>query len=459
MRAAPAIRDAAVRGAAIGDAAIRWAQSGLMSLTGPEHGAPLVPAFDAMTGIDGLMDELRSSALAFGAQLDIDASALGGRAHLLNLRRGGQQSCNRSCRLLEVRDGWIALSLPRPSDIEMLPAWLGMEVDADPWPAAGQRVKRFDRAELTAMAEGLPLAFAVLPDTAEPVAPAAAAAAASAAAACARCTSTPVRDERIGARRYAGHSPLAIDLSALWAGPLCGQLLRQVGARVIKVESAARPEPARQAWPVFFDLLNAGKESLVLDFGNTTHRAQLRALIEAADIVISSARPRALEQLDLDPAELIRDRPALVWIAITAHGWQGADGQRVGFGDDAAVAAGLIATDSDGRPAFMADAMADPLTGMSAAAAALRAHLQGAGGMYDISLRGCAERVANARRLAPPERGAVRAHGADWYLRVDDLEAPVSPPWAFPAHTERAAPAGAHTHRILDELRGSAFRR
>ena len=88
------------------------------------------------------------------------------------------QSCNRSCRLLEARDGWIALSLPRPSDIEMLPAWLGIEVDADPWQAAGQRVKRFDRAELTAMAEGLPLAFAVLPETAEPVAPAAATAAA-----------------------------------------------------------------------------------------------------------------------------------------------------------------------------------------------------------------------------------------------------------------------------------------
>jgi hypothetical protein len=426
--------------------AIRWAQSGLMSLTGPERGAPLVPAFDAMTGLDEVVDELRSSALAFGARLDIDASVLGGRAHLLNLRRGGLQSCNRSCRLLEARDGWIALSLPRPSDIELLPAWLGIEVDDDPWQTAGERVKRFDRAELTAMAEGLPLAFAVLPETAEAAAPAAAA------AACTHRSATPVR---MGMT----HSPLAIDLSALWAGPLCGQLLRQAGARVIKVESAVRPEPARQTWPVFFDLLNAGKESVVLDFGNAGHRARLRALIEAADIVISSARPRALEQLDLDPAELIRDRPALVWIAITAHGWRGTDGQRVGFGDDAAVAAGLVATGDDGRPAFMGDAMADPLTGISAAAAALCAHRQRAGGLYDISLRGCAERVANARRLMPRERGAVHARGADWCLRVDDLEAPVSPPWAFRMRNERAAPAGAHTQRILEEFRGSAYRR
>lgn len=424
-------------------AAIRWARSGLMSLTGPEHGAPLVPAFDAMTGIDELMDELRSGAIALGAQLNLDASVLGGRAHLMNLRRGGVQSCNRSCRLLEARDGWIALSLPRPSDIEMLPAWLGIEVGADPWQTAGQCVKHFDRAELTAMAEGLPLAFAVLPEVSEALATRAAI------AAMARRTSTP-------ARAVATHSMLAIDLSALWAGPLCGQLLRETGARVIKVESAARPEPARQAWPAFFDLLNAGKESLVLDFDNTSHRARLRRLIEAADIAISSARPRALEQLGLDPAELIRGRPALVWIAITAHGWHGAAGQRVGFGDDVAVAAGLVATGDDGRPAFMGDAIADPLTGISAAATALRAHLQGTGGLYDISLRSCAERIADARRLTPRERGAVHACGTDWCLRVDDLEAPVSAPWALPARSERAAPAGAHTRRILEEIdRGS----
>jgi hypothetical protein len=417
-----------------------------MFLTGPEHGAPLVPAFDAMTGIDELVEELQCSAVALRARLDIDASILGGRAQLLNLRRGGVQSCNRSCRLLEARDGWIALNLPRPCDIELLPAWLGTQVGADPWQAAGESVRRFDRAELTAMAEGLPLAFAVLPQIAAAITPAAAA------DECAPRSSSPVRAGTI-------RLPLVVDLSALWAGPLCGQLLRQAGARVIKVESAARPEPARQAWPVFFDLLNAGKESLVLDFGSTAHRARLRRLIEAADIVISSARPRALEQLDLDPAQVIRERPALVWIAITAHGWRGTDGQRVGFGDDAAVAAGLVAAGEDGRPAFMGDAMADPLTGMSAAAVALRAHRQGAGGLYDISLRGCAERVANARRLMPRERGAVYARGADWRLRVDDFEAPVSPPWAFPPRSERAAPAGAHTQRILDEFRGSACRR
>jgi hypothetical protein len=431
MSAEPAIRGAAIP-------AIRWARSGLMSLTGPEHGAPLVPAFDAMTGMHELMDELRCRAVAFGARLDIDDSVLGGRAHLANLRRGGVQSCNRSCRLLEARDGWIALSLPRLSDIDMLPAWLDIEVGADPWAAAAQCVRRFDRAELAAMAEGLPLAFAVLPEIAGALAPAAAVAGLS------RRPSTP--------SPVTADSLLVVDLSALWAGPLCGQLLRRTGARVIKVESAARPEPARQAAPVFFDQLNAGKESVVLDFDDKSHRTRLRRLIEAADIVISSARPRALEQLELDPKDIIRNRPALVWIAITAHGWHGTAGQRVGFGDDVAAAAGLVATGDDGRPAFMGDAIADPLTGLAAAAAALRARLQRAGGLYDISLRSSAERVAGGRRLTPSERGTVRACGADWCLRVDDLEAPVSAPWAPSAGNERAAPAGAHTRRILEEI-------
>ena len=452
--------------------AIRWAQSGLMSLTGAEHGAPLVPAFDVMAGIHELMHELGSGAEAVGARLDIDASVLGGRAHLLKLRRGGAQSCNRTSRLLEARDGWIALSLPRPTDVDLLPAWLGVEVGTDPWQAVAERVKRLDRADLAAMAQDLPLAFAVLPDLGPGAAPAGAAEGSRASASAPAHASTaapastlarasaPARASSVSttarastpAREGSMHSALAIDLSALWAGPLCGQLLRQAGARVIKVESSARPETARQAWPGFFDLLNAGKESLVLDFDNAAHRARLRRLIEAADIVISSARPRALEQLDLDPAELICDRPALIWIAITAHGWPGSAGRRVGFGDDVAAGAGLLATGEDGRPAFMADAMADPLTGMSAAAAALRAYRQGAGGLHDVSLFSSAKRVADARRLTSRERGAVHACGADWRLRVDDFEAPVSAPWAFAACQERAAPAGAHTQRILEEI-------
>jgi len=108
--------------------ALRWAESGLMALTGPERGAPLVPAFDAMSGIDELMDALRSSARALGTALELDESVLSGRAQLMGLRRGGVQSCNRSCRLLEVRDGWVALNLPRLSSRITPDSWLTFEL-------------------------------------------------------------------------------------------------------------------------------------------------------------------------------------------------------------------------------------------------------------------------------------------------------------------------------------------
>ena len=56
-----------------------------------------------------------------------------------------------------------------------------------------------------------------------------------------------------------------VDLSALWAGPLAASLLLEAGARVVKVEARDRPDGARSGPRPFFDLLNAGKESVAID--------------------------------------------------------------------------------------------------------------------------------------------------------------------------------------------------
>ena len=56
-----------------------------------------------------------------------------------------------------------------------------------------------------------------------------------------------------------------VDLSALWAGPLCGDLLARAGASVVKVESTQRPDGARRGSRAFFDLLNGRKRSVALD--------------------------------------------------------------------------------------------------------------------------------------------------------------------------------------------------
>jgi crotonobetainyl-CoA:carnitine CoA-transferase CaiB-like acyl-CoA transferase len=176
-----------------------------------------------------------------------------------------------------------------------------------------------------------------------------------------------------------------VDLSSLWAGPLCGAVLAAHGAAVVKVESARRPDPSREATPEFFHRLNAGKGELALDFDVASDRARLRDMILAADVVITSARPRAFAQLGLAPAEIFAARPDLVWVAISGYGWTGPEADRVAFGDDAAAAGGLVSWTPRG-PRFIGDALGDPLTGLAAAVGALRALSEGGGVVVDAAL-------------------------------------------------------------------------
>ena len=121
---------------------------------------------------------------------------------------------------------------------------------------------------------------------------------------------------------------VVVDLSSLWAGPLCTRLLRDAGATVIKVESRVRPDGARLGPPAFFDLLNAGKEELVLDFA--AQADELRDLIVRADVVVEGSRPRALAQFGISAEDFLErhDGPR-VWVSLT--GYDRAD-PRVAFG-------------------------------------------------------------------------------------------------------------------------------
>src|SRR6201999_4042837 len=85
-----------------------------------------------------------------------------------------------------------------------------------------------------------------------------------------------------GPRRPEGR--LVADLSSLWAGPLCGQLLARAGAVVVKGESPRRPDGTRRGGPAFFDWMNFGKLSYAVDFDDDTEA--LRRLLAAADVVI-----------------------------------------------------------------------------------------------------------------------------------------------------------------------------
>lgn len=227
-----------------------------------------------------------------------------------------------------------------------------------------------------------------------------------------------------------------LDLSALRADPLCASLLGAAGARVVRVKSAERPDGSRRGSPAFDDLLHGGQPSVVLPFREAAGRARLHALVAQADVVVTSARPRALAQLGLDPDAHLAQRGAGVWVSVTAHPPDAEGGVAPGYGDDAAMSVGLVRR-LDGLPVPCGDALADPLTGLHAAVAAL-AGLR-AGGRHHV--RVALSRVVAASLDADP--GAL----PEARLGQDGWEVEGVPVVAPSARTPREAarPLGADT--------------
>ena len=351
---------------------------------------------------------------------------LGERAALGHLTRQGRISCGGGSRLVRAADGWLALSLARPDDIAALAAWAGRPLaPGDPWTVAEQIARRADSATLDARAALLGLPFAAVGSVEPPRT---------------RAFDLPVgavgrQDAACPPRPVAGAR--AVDLSTLWAGPLCGQLLAAAGADVVKVESLARPDGARRGPAAFFDLLNGTKRTVALDLTTEGGRCDLQRLLAAADVVIESARPRALEQMGIRADEMLAAPGGpRVWVSITSHGRGPGGRERVGFGDVAAAAGGLVAHGGsrhghyDG-PYFLADAVADPLAGLVAAAAVLEALAAGGRWLLDAAMAPMAASVTG-----PP----ADVHGAT-----------VRPPRARPVERP-AAPLGSDTAAVLGAL-------
>lgn len=380
--------------------AIGWAHSGLMALTGPAAGAPQVCPVPITSCADGALAALASLAPP-GALADLSGSRLlGERAALSGFTRKGSVSPGGGCYLLETADGAIGVSLARDDDWSVVRAWL--ETDAEPtWESVRRDVARRTMHDL--VERGRLLGLAVAPDVPVP-------------SKAVNWFANPVSSAL--PREGGGSQPVVVDLSSLWAGPLCARLLQKCGARVIKVESTQRPDGARRGPPAFFAALNDGKESVSLDLSGPAGRKQLRALIEAADIVIEASRPRALRQLGIRAEELLERKPRLTWLSITGYGRGEPQENWIAYGDDAGVAAGLshVMRQATGQRLICGDAIADPLTGVHAALAAWWSHRAGGGRLIALSL---VDVVRHCLQLdLPPSIEALRARQREWSALV-----------------------------------------
>jgi len=167
-----------------------------------------------------------------------------------------------------------------------------------------------------------------------------------------------------------------VDLTSMWAGPLCTELLARAGAAVLKIEPASRPDGLRFGdgddgggrAPMFIEL-NRSKDVLDLDLRHCSHGGELGRILRSADLVVTSLSNRALTNLGVDAATLSEGYPDLRTLAITAFDIGSPEADWVAYGTGVHAASGLGWTaECPVAPAF---SYPDPIAGLLACRTAL----------------------------------------------------------------------------------------
>ena len=182
----------------------------------------------------------------------------------------------------------------------------------------------------------------------------------------------------VGERNTTGsfHGLRVLDFSTTIAGPHCARMLSDMGAEVIKIESAegetmrARP-PVRNGCSSLYGQLNAGKKSLVLDLKAQDAIEAVRRLVVTADIVVENFRPGVMRRLKLDYASLQPLNPKLIYCSISGYGQTGPSAELPAYAPVIHAASGydmahLAYQPGRSRPDYCGIYHADVLTGVYA---------------------------------------------------------------------------------------------
>jgi CoA:oxalate CoA-transferase len=191
-----------------------------------------------------------------------------------------------------------------------------------------------------------------------------------------------------------------LDFSTTIAGPHCTRMLADMGAEVIKIESAdgetmrTRP-PLRNSFSTTFGQLNVGKKSLVLDLKSPDAIDLVRRLVADADIVVENFRPGVMRRLKLDYASLQPLNPRLIYCSISGYGQTGPSAELPAYAPVIHAASGydmahLAYQPGRTRPDYCGIYHADVVTGVYAfgaiSAALYQRHGTGRGQHIDVSM-------------------------------------------------------------------------
>eukprot|EP00697_Spironema_sp_BW2_P013627 gnl/Spiro4/3802_TR1877_c0_g1_i1.p1 gnl/Spiro4/3802_TR1877_c0_g1~~gnl/Spiro4/3802_TR1877_c0_g1_i1.p1 ORF type:complete len:408 (-),score=77.55 gnl/Spiro4/3802_TR1877_c0_g1_i1:181-1368(-) len=141
-----------------------------------------------------------------------------------------------------------------------------------------------------------------------------------------------------------------VDLSRLFPGPYCTQLLADLGAEVIKVESPGGDYIRQIGGPacidgnsVGFHAVNRGKKSVVLDLKVPNDRNKFLALVHSADVLVEGNRPAVMKELGLSYDVLSNVNPSLVMCSITGYGQEGENAGLAGHDLNYLAHSGILA--------------------------------------------------------------------------------------------------------------------
>ena len=191
-----------------------------------------------------------------------------------------------------------------------------------------------------------------------------------------------------------------IELAHIMAGPVCGLMLGDMGAEVIKVEKIDGGDDTRRSVPPAIEgesaaymMMNRGKRGIAVDLKSEDGKAVLRRLLGSADVLIENYRAGTMEKLGLGYESLRQDHPGLIYCSLSGFGRSGPYASRAGFDLVAQGMSGLMSITGEGHgrpPMKCGPPVTDITAGILAAMGVLAAYTHklktGEGQVVDTSL-------------------------------------------------------------------------
>jgi len=193
-----------------------------------------------------------------------------------------------------------------------------------------------------------------------------------------------------------------LDLSRVFAGPMCGMVLGDFGAEVIKVEHPGRGDDTRD-WGIrigktettYYNSMNRNKRSITVDLQSPDGIKIIHALLPQCDVVIHNFKTGGAEKLGIGYEQLKAIKPDLIYCAVAGYDTSGPEASRPGYDLVIQAEAGLMALNGDAQmpPLKFGVAVVDLMTGMYSAqailAALLRRERRGVGQLIEMALYDC----------------------------------------------------------------------